>query len=78
MAKRSIMSIQIDAEAKQNLVSVCARRGMSQIGVMSRLVNWFVGQEALIQNWVLSGESPEALNPMAQKLLKEIRAKKGR
>ena len=50
---RATMRIQLRAGAKDRLESLCRDRGMTQIAVMSRLVDWFVEQDDLIQGLVL-------------------------
>lgn len=47
------MRIQLRIPAKQKLDALCEQRGMTQIAVMSRLVDWFVEQDDLIQGSVL-------------------------
>jgi len=39
-AKRAVIRIQLDNDAKQMLDTICEDRGMTQIAVLSRLVSW--------------------------------------
>lgn len=79
----SIIRVQVNEGAKERLDSLCKRRGMTHIAVMSRLVNWFTTQDDIIQASVLNVMDEEALAPLASKLLKRIASatpsgKKGR
>ena len=70
--KRAIMRIQLDLSAKSDLDSICERRGMTQIAVMSRLVGWFVRQDDFIQTAVLSTLSDAAMASLARQLVKKL------
>ena len=56
---------------------ICKRRGMTQIAVMSRLVNWFSLQDDYIQATVLHGLSESSMQALAKSLLKKLSADKG-
>jgi hypothetical protein len=75
-AKRSIMRIQLDTVAKDRLDAICKRRGMTQIAMMSRLVNWFSSQDDYIQTAVLHTLSDGSMATLAKSLLKKISAEK--
>lgn len=75
--KRSIMRIQLDASAKDELDKVCEKRGMTQIAVMSRLVGWFVRQDDVIQTAVMSTLSDTAMSQLAKQLLKRLSSRSG-
>jgi hypothetical protein len=70
-AKRSIMRIQLDTAAKDRLDVICKRRGMTQIAVMSRLVNWFSLQDDYIQLAVLQTLTDASMASLAKSLLKQ-------
>jgi len=70
--KRAIVRLQLDMGAKKKLDDLCDKRGMTQITVMSRLVDWFMGQEDVIQTAILSRLAPEALSPLAKKMLEKL------
>jgi hypothetical protein len=76
-AKRSIMRIQLDTAAKDRLDVICKRRGMTQIAVMSRLVNWFSTQDDYIQTAVLHTLSEGSMATLAKSLLKKLSSEKG-
>lgn len=70
--KRAIVRLQLDLVAKKRLDDLCEKRGMTQITVMSRLVDWFTAQDDVTQTAVLSRLAPEALAPLAQKMLTKL------
>jgi hypothetical protein len=70
--KRSIMRVQLDASAKDELDQLCSKRGMTQIAVMSRLVGWFVRQDEVIQTAVMSTLSDPAMAQLAKQMLKRL------
>jgi hypothetical protein len=76
-AKRSIMRIQLDTAAKDRLDIICKRRGMTQIAMMSRLVNWFSVQDDYIQTAVLQTLSDSSMATLAKSLLKRLTSDKG-
>jgi len=70
-SKESIMRVQLDAESKERLDSLCGRRGMTQIALMSRLVQWFCSQDDFIQTSVLQTLSATSLATLAKSLMKK-------
>jgi hypothetical protein len=75
-AKRSIMRVQLDTAAKDRLDTICNRRGMTQIAMMSRLVNWFSVQDDFIQTAVLHTLSDASMAKLAKTLLKQLSSEK--
>lgn len=73
--RRAIMRVQLDSATKTELDDLCDKRGMTQIAVMSRLVDWFVRQDALIQAAVLSSLSDESLSRLAKQLHRRLEVK---
>jgi len=71
-AKRSIMRVQLDTTAKDRLDTIYKRRGMTQIAMMSRLVNWFSVQDDYIQTAVLQTLSDASMATLAKTLLKQL------
>src|SRR3954471_23346554 len=53
MSRRFIMRIELTGGAKQKLSTLSDKNGMTQVAMMSRLVEWFAGQNELIQAAVL-------------------------
>ncbi|MGD0464015.1 MAG: hypothetical protein ABSB74_16155 [Tepidisphaeraceae bacterium] len=76
--KRSIMRIQLDAAAKEEVDKICSHRGMTQIAVMSRLVGWFIRQDDVIQTAVMATLSDQAMAQLANQLLKRMSSRSGK
>ena len=72
MAQRAVIRLQLDIAAKQQLDKLCAKRGMTQIAVLSRVVKWFGRQDELVQASVLGLLSDEMLGQLAPKLLGQM------
>jgi len=72
IAKRAVLRIQLDPSAKQHLDRLAKTRGMTQISIMSRLVEWFVKQNEVIQLAALGVVSEEFTGPLARRLLERI------
>jgi len=70
--KRSIMRIQLDTGAKNRIEEICARRGMTQISMMSRDVHWFSQQDEEIQTAVLASLTEESNPALTKSLLKKF------
>jgi hypothetical protein len=70
--KRSIMRIEMDVDAKDRLEDICQRRGMTQISVMSRVVNWFSDQDDSVQTAVLASPSTGSSPALSKTLLKKL------
>ncbi|MCC7145656.1 MAG: hypothetical protein IT443_04350 [Phycisphaeraceae bacterium] len=62
MAKRVIMRIELTPEAKDRLATISENRGMTQVSVTSRLVEWFAHQNEMVQGVIL-GHYPKELFP---------------
>jgi hypothetical protein len=70
--KRVIVRLQLDTAAKKKLDGLCEKRGMTQLTIMSRLVDWFTTQDDVAQTGVLSRLAPDALAPLAKKMLEKL------
>ena len=68
MAKRFIMRIELTGSAKQKLATLSDRHGMTQVAMMSRVVEWFAAQGELIQSACL-GRYPSEIEPDVAKLI---------
>jgi hypothetical protein len=68
MARRFIMRIELSAGAKQHVATLSDRHGMTQVAMMSRLVEWFADQDDLIQAAIL-GHYPEQIEVDVAKLI---------
>lgn len=71
-AKRAVIRLQLEVEAKRALDDLCDARGMTQIAVLSRVVKWFVAQDEVVQASVLGLMSQDYLGDLSQILLKRL------
>lgn len=72
MAQRFIMRIELSAASKKKLATLSDRHGMTQVAMMSRLVEWFASQPEEIQAAVV-GRYPDKIAPdVARMLLKKM------
>jgi hypothetical protein len=71
-AKRSIMRIALAEGAKARVEGICQRRGMTQISLMSRVVNWFSEQDDRLQTDVLQTPTAGSSSAFAKSLLKKL------
>jgi hypothetical protein len=68
MAHRFIIRVELTATSKRMLSVISDRNGMTQVAVMSRLVEWFNGQPDAVQAAVL-GRYPEDFEADIAKLI---------
>jgi hypothetical protein len=71
-AKRAVIRIQVDIEAKNRLAQLCDKRGMTQIAVLSRVVMWLTRQSDLVQTAILGGLKPADQQALVRLLLKQM------
>src|SRR5438045_3203000 len=48
-APRIIVRIELTPSAKQQLVAIARRKGMTQLSIASRILEWFATQDVMIQ-----------------------------
>lgn len=68
MARRFIMRIELTGQAKTKLSNLSDRHGMTQVAMMSRVVEWFATQSEMIQSAVL-GRFPEEIEADVARLV---------
>jgi hypothetical protein len=76
MSRRFIMRIELTGPAKQKLATLSDRHGMTQVAMMSRLVEWFAGQNELIQAAVMGHYPSEIESDVAKLILKRLTGEK--
>jgi hypothetical protein len=76
MSRRFIMRIELTAGAKQKLSALSDKHGMTQVAMMSRLVEWFAAQNELIQAAVLRHYPSEIEADVAKLILKRMAGEK--
>lgn len=68
MKKRAVFRIQLSSEAKDRLLDMSERLGITQIAVTSKLTEWFALQPEGVQAAIL-GLYPDAIKQDVAKLL---------
>jgi hypothetical protein len=72
MARRFIMRIELTGPAKQKLSTLSDKHGMTQVAMMSRLVEWFASQNELIQSAMIGRYPSEIEGDIAKLILKKM------
>ena len=76
MAKRFIMRIDLTGAARKQISEISERYGMTQLTMMSRLVEWFETQSPEVQHTIttkMPGRSPREIS---KKILQNMAAQK--
>lgn len=76
MASRIIVRIELTAPAKKSLETLTEKEGMTQVAMLSRLVEWLAHQPAAIQSAVLAQNSSETRTETAKLIIKQRSAGK--
>jgi hypothetical protein len=69
---RIILRIEITAEAKDNLQQTTRQSGMTQVALLSRLVEWFAEQPHTLRSAVLDLYPPEIREDVLKIILKRL------
>jgi hypothetical protein len=72
MASRVIVRIELTPSAKTRLNGLSDKKGMTQVAMLSRLVEWFANQSDLIQAAVLGQYPVEIESDVAKLILKHM------
>ena len=72
MARRFVIRVELSPTAKRILTTISQRNGMTQVAVMSRLVQWFNTQPEAIQAAVLGRYPAEYEADIARLILRRI------
>jgi hypothetical protein len=72
MARRHIMRIELSGPAKTKVSQLSDYHGMTQVAMMSRIVEWFATQDELIQSAVLGRFPSEIEQDIAKLVLKRM------
>ena len=79
MAKqRAVIRLEMESASKKQIDDVCEKRGMTQIAVLSRLVQWFSSQDEMVQASVLGLLSQEMLGDLGKTLHDRLAAAAGK
>ena len=76
MASRIIVRIELTPSAKDSLNDLTDKAGMTQVALLSRLVEWFAHQSDMIQAAVLGQYPLEIQSEIARLILKRMQGKK--
>ncbi|HVT89911.1 MAG TPA: hypothetical protein VHD56_13740 [Tepidisphaeraceae bacterium] len=72
MARRFIMRIELTGPSKQKLSTLSDRHGMTQVAMMSRLVEFFASQSELLQSAMIGRYPGEIEADIAKLILKRL------
>jgi hypothetical protein len=72
MASRIIVRIELTPSAKEALNDLTDKAGMTQVALLSRLVEWFSHQSDMIQAAVLGQYPSEIEGDIAKMILKRM------
>ena len=75
MASRIIVRIELTPNAKQRVNEMCEKSGMTQVAMLSRLVEWFANQSEMIQAAVLGHYPSELAGDISKLILKRMAGK---
>lgn len=78
MGKRFITRIELSAQSRRFLTSYPKEAGMTQVAVLSRLVEWFAEQPNDIQIPILSQRDVERDSQLTLKVIKQFAKKAGK
>jgi|GEM_PF-1098156 len=70
--KRTILQIEATPDVRERIDGICVRRGMTQVSVMSRMVNWLCTQDDYVQTSVLQATPDDVSHAIATVLLKKL------
>jgi hypothetical protein len=78
MSKRFITRIELTVPTRTKLTDVSHSNGMTQVAVLSRLVQWFAAQPDTIQAAILGRYPAEVEQDIAKLILQKMANEKGR
>lgn len=67
-----VVRIELTPAAKERVVGVADRFGMTQIAALSRLVEWFAGQPEAVQRAVLGGDMGDGGSAVSRLILEQM------
>jgi hypothetical protein len=77
MGARIIVRIELTPKAKDGLNETSDTFGMTQVAMLSRLVEWFANQEPIVQSGIMGHYPPEIEVDVAKLILKRMAAGDG-
>jgi hypothetical protein len=73
MPEKVPMRIELTGDAKKHLADIADRYGMTQLAVMSRLVEFFVSRDEVVQASIVGRFPPEYSQKIIKRILEGIR-----
>jgi len=77
MAERIILRIELTPKAKEHLEQLSDRQGMTQVAMLSRVIEWYAHQPEIIQRIIVGHLPPEIEQDVARLVLRQL-AKPGK
>jgi len=72
MADRIILRIELTPKAKQHLEHLSDLQGMTQVAMLSRVIEWYAHQPEIIQRIIVGHMPPEIERDVARLVLQRI------
>lgn len=72
MPNRVVMRIELTPKAKDTLISLSKDKGMTQVAVASRLVDWFAHQPDAVQAMILGQYPAELTTDVVRLILRHL------
>jgi hypothetical protein len=73
--RRIVMRVELLIDAKSGLDGVCDRLGMTRVAALSRVLEWFAGQDEMVQGAILN-LYPATIRAQVAELILKKRANK--
>ena len=75
---RIILLTELTPEARRRTSELCHKHGMTQLSLISQVIEWLADQDDAVRGAVLGQCQPEIAEDIAKLILKKMSAKKGR
>ena len=72
MATRIILRIELTPKAKEHLEQVSDRQGMTQVAMLSRVIEWYANQPEVIQRIIVGHMPSEIQRDVARLVLQNL------
>ena len=72
MDPRIILRIELTPAAKKRLNAFCDKAGMTQVAILSRMVEWFADQPEAVQRLIVGHIPKEIQQDVAKLMLKNM------
>ena len=72
MASRIILRIELTPKAKEHLEQLSDRQGMTQVAMLSRVIEWYAHQSEVIQRTIVGHLPAEIQQDVARLVLRQM------